>query len=55
MCAAAEELQLGLDGALNMSPAMEALAAGIAADKVPASWAAVMSTRYQEVRNWIYK
>ena len=44
-----EELQLGLDGALNMSEAMEALARGIAANAVPAAWMAAMSTRIQEV------
>jgi hypothetical protein len=44
-----EELQLGLDGALNMSDAMEALARGIAANAVPDAWMAAMSTRIQEV------
>lgn len=44
-----EELQLGLDGALNMSDKMEALAKGIATNSVPAAWMSVMSTRVQEV------
>jgi dynein heavy chain len=44
-----EELQLGLDGALNMSDKMEALAKGIATNKVPALWMSCMSTRVQEV------
>eukprot|EP00879_Flechtneria_rotunda_P021343 GHRR01022494.1.p1 GENE.GHRR01022494.1~~GHRR01022494.1.p1 ORF type:complete len:925 (+),score=321.59 GHRR01022494.1:1101-3875(+) len=44
-----EELQLGLDGALNMSDKMEALARGIATNTVPALWMSVMSTRIQEV------
>jgi dynein heavy chain len=44
-----DELQLGLDGALNMSPAMEALAAAMAANAVPAAWMAAMSARVQEV------
>lgn len=42
-----EELTLGLDGALNMSPAMEALSAALAAGRVPTSWMACMSTRIQ--------
>jgi hypothetical protein len=42
-----EELQLGLDGALNMSPAMEALLAALAAGRVPQSWMACMSNRIQ--------
>lgn len=42
-----EQLQLGLDGALNMSPAMEQLLAAIAAGRVPPSWMAQMSTRIQ--------
>ena len=45
-----EELTLGLDGSLNMSAAMEALAAGIRGNSVPARWMAQMSTRVQEVR-----
>lgn len=45
-----EELQLGLDGALNMSAAMEALARAFAANAVPDAWMASMSTRIQEVR-----
>jgi hypothetical protein len=45
-----EELQLGLDGALNMSDRMEALARGIATNSVPDAWMACMSTRVQEVR-----
>ena len=45
-----EELQLGLDGALNMSDRMEALARAFAAGKVPDAWMSVMSTRVQEVR-----
>lgn len=45
-----EELTLGLDGSLNMSPAMEALAAAIRSNSVPARWMAQMSTRIQEVR-----
>ena len=44
-----EELTLGLDGSLNMSAAMEALAEGIRANSVPARWMAQMSTRIQEV------
>jgi len=46
-----EELQLGLDGALNMSERMEALADGIATNRVPARWMSAMSTRIQEVYN----
>lgn len=42
-----EELQLGLDGALNMSPAMEQLGAALGAGRVPPSWMACMSTRVQ--------
>jgi dynein heavy chain, axonemal len=44
-----EELQLGLDGALNMSDRMEALARAFAANAVPDAWMSVMSTRVQEV------
>lgn len=44
-----DELLLGLDGSLNMSAAMEALAAGIRSNSVPARWMAQMSTRIQEV------
>ncbi|KAI8464229.1 MAG: flagellar alpha dynein [Monoraphidium minutum] len=44
-----EELQLGLDGALNMSDRMERLARGIATNSVPDAWMACMSTRVQEV------
>ncbi|KAI3429649.1 hypothetical protein D9Q98_005734 [Chlorella vulgaris] len=44
-----EELQLGLDGALNMSPAMEQLLAALGGGRVPSSWMACMSTRIQEV------
>ncbi len=44
-----EELQLGLDGALNMSDAMEKLARGIASNSVPDLWMGCMSTRVQEV------
>lgn len=44
-----EELQLGLDGALNMTDAMESLAKGLATNTVPARWMAAMSTRVQEV------
>ena len=44
-----EELMLGLDGALNMSAKMEALATGIASNSVPALWMSTMSTRVQEV------
>ncbi len=44
-----EELLLGLDGALNMSEKMEALAKGIAMNTVPALWMGQMSTRVQEV------
>lgn len=44
-----EELQLGLDGALNMSEKMEALARGIATNSVPMLWMSQMSTRVQEV------
>lgn len=42
-----EELQLGLDGALNMSAPMEALAAAFAAGRVPVGWMAAMSSRVQ--------
>jgi dynein heavy chain len=42
-----EELQLGLDGALNMSPAMEQLLAALGGGRVPSSWMACMSTRIQ--------
>lgn len=42
-----EELQLGLDGALNMSASMEVLLAAIANGRVPPSWMACMSTRIQ--------
>jgi hypothetical protein len=42
-----EELQLGLDGALNMSDKMEALARGIATNSVPMLWMSCMSTRVQ--------
>uniref|UniRef100_A0A7S0WPT2 Dynein heavy chain n=2 Tax=Pyramimonas obovata TaxID=1411642 RepID=A0A7S0WPT2_9CHLO len=44
-----EELTLGLDGALNMSDAMEAVNQGILTNKVPPSWMLQMSTRVQEV------
>jgi dynein heavy chain len=44
-----EELTLGLDGALNMSAAMELVLNGIVMNKVPSSWMAQMSTRVQEV------
>ena len=44
-----EELVLGLDGALNMSDSMEALQTAIKLNRVPASWGAVMSTRFEEV------
>ena len=44
-----DELTLGLDGSLNMSAAMEALAHGIRVNGVPARWMAQMSTRIQEV------
>ena len=44
-----EELQLGLDGALNMSDRMEKLSRGIATNSVPDAWMACMSTRVQEV------
>lgn len=44
-----EELQLGLDGALNMNDRMEALAKGIASNSVPLLWMSQMSTRIQEV------
>jgi len=44
-----EELTMGLDGSLNMSDAMEAVAAGIFRNSVPGSWMAQMSTRVQEV------
>ena len=44
-----DELQLGLDGALNMSDKMEALAKGISSNSVPALWMGQMSTRVQEV------
>ena len=44
-----EELTLGLDGALNMSPAMEEVQMGIYKNSVPPSWMKQMSTRVQEV------
>ncbi len=44
-----DELQLGLDGALNMSDKMEALSKGISTNSVPALWMGQMSTRVQEV------
>ena len=44
-----EELQLGLDGALNMNDKMEALAKGIESNTVPLLWMSQMSTRIQEV------
>uniref|UniRef100_A0A061RCW1 Flagellar alpha dynein n=1 Tax=Tetraselmis sp. GSL018 TaxID=582737 RepID=A0A061RCW1_9CHLO len=44
-----EELTLGLDGALNMSDKMEALAKGLNTNSVPALWMSMMSTRIQEV------
>ena len=44
-----DELQLGLEGALNMSAEMEALSAGIASNSVPALWMSQVSTRIQEV------
>lgn len=44
-----DELQLGLDGALNMSEKMESLAKGISTNSVPALWMGQMSTRVQEV------
>jgi dynein heavy chain, axonemal len=44
-----EELTLGLDGALNMSPAMEEVQNGIFRNSVPPSWMKQMSTRVQEV------
>lgn len=44
-----EELQLGLDGALNMTESMEALARAMATNTVPSRWMAQMSTRVQEV------
>jgi dynein heavy chain len=44
-----DELLLGLDGALNMSEKMEALAKGISTNSVPALWMGQMSTRVQEV------
>lgn len=44
-----EELQLGLDGALNMNDKMEALARGIESNSVPLLWMSQMSTRVQEV------
>ncbi|MDB0053515.1 hypothetical protein N9F40_00610, partial [bacterium] len=44
-----EELTLGLDGALNMSPAMEEVQLGIYKNSVPPSWMKQMSTRVQEV------
>ncbi len=44
-----DELLLGLDGALNMSDKMEALARGISTNSVPALWMGCMSTRVQEV------
>lgn len=47
-----EELTLGLDGALNMSPAMETLSTALAAGRVPSSWMACMSTRIQVGGHW---
>lgn len=44
-----EELTLGLDGALNMSDAMETVNRGIITNKVPPAWMLQMSTRVQEV------
>merc|ERR1719231_141143 len=44
-----EELTLGLDGALNMSDAMEEVQNGIFRNSVPPSWMKQMSTRVQEV------
>ena len=44
-----EELQLGLDGALNMSAPMEELSNAIATNSVPALWMSHVSTRIQEV------
>jgi len=44
-----EELTLGLDGALNMSDAMEAVNRGVITNKVPPAWMLQMSTRVQEV------
>ena len=44
-----EELTLGLDGALNMSPAMEEVQNGIFRNSVPPSWMKQMSSRIQEV------
>merc|ERR1719231_1677109 len=44
-----EELTLGLDGALNMSDAMEMVQNGIFRNSVPPSFMKVMSTRVQEV------
>ena len=44
-----DELLLGLDGALNMSEKMEALAHGIATNSVPSLWMSQMSSRIQEV------
>ena len=44
-----EELTLGLDGALNMSAAMEEVQNGIYRNSVPPSWMKQMSTRVQEV------
>jgi len=44
-----EELTLGLDGALNMSAAMEEVQNGIFKNSVPPSWMKQMSTRVQEV------
>jgi dynein heavy chain len=44
-----EELQLGLDGALNVTEAMDALQRALATGAVPALWMSAMSTRVQEV------
>jgi len=44
-----EELTLGLDGALNMSAAMEEVQNGIFRNSVPSAWMKQMSTRVQEV------
>ena len=43
------ELKLGLEGSLNMSAEMEALARGFETNSVPALWMSTMSTRVQEV------
>eukprot|EP00899_Mesostigma_viride_P003607 jgi/Mesvir1/13247/Mv18980-RA.1 len=46
------ELQLGLDGALNMSDGMEAVANGLFLGRVPASWTAVAYPSLKPLQDW---